>query len=478
MSCFDRFVFLVTGRIAFDGPPSRLASFFYGLGYEAPSYENPADFYIKCLQEVPEAVLEAWRTVAAKRDKEDLEAAIAGTSGFSVLPSSSSSSTSLPPLPRPSSRGGMGKVFGSNHSMSRGGGGTGELPSMVDGSTAGGHPSLVLPGGEVLVLDREATWLDKEAAADVLQQNSFLHQFSVLLRRMMTHNCKDRRKVLVGLGMEIFTGLVVGVVWFQQEVYTQKSVFPVLGVFCMLTTISIFDSFLNLILTFPLTRALHFREYNNGTSFYPPTHLPTYICQCSCLFTHSPLPFPTHSSNRLLPPPSLFPGLHGLRLHHERPLPTHRRGHRLLHGWPALYHQTLLPLHGRVRDWELHWRQPGLLGRLLYLRHPQDAAGKKKTTKLSPFLPSSLLPHHPPFHSPTPISTFSSTHPPTYPNKIDRSPHPPPPPHLLGLHDSSSPDAHLPDLDLLWLLLPVHLFEVGGWVGGWVGGLSPSSPFA
>jgi len=38
MGCFDRFVFLVKGRIAYDGPPSRLATFFASLGFEAPAH--------------------------------------------------------------------------------------------------------------------------------------------------------------------------------------------------------------------------------------------------------------------------------------------------------------------------------------------------------------------------------------------------------------------------------------------------------
>jgi len=132
--------------------------------------------------------------------------------------------------------------------------------------------SLVVPGGEVLMIDRHASWLDKEAS-DVLTQTSWPYQFSVLFRRMLTHTCKDRAKVIYGLGMEIFTGLVVGTVWFQQKVEKEKSIFPILGVFCMLTTIAVFDSFLNLILTFPLMRAVHFREYHNG--YY---HLVPYFC--------------------------------------------------------------------------------------------------------------------------------------------------------------------------------------------------------
>jgi hypothetical protein len=139
--------------------------------------------------------------------------------------------------------------------------------------------SLVVPGGEVLMIDRHASWLDKEAS-DVLTQTSWSYQFSVLFRRMLTHTCKDRAKVICGLGMEVFTGLVVGTVWFQQEVEQQKSIFPILGVMSMLTTIAVFDSFLNLILTFPLTRAVHFREYHNGYYHLVPYFLASMAMAC------------------------------------------------------------------------------------------------------------------------------------------------------------------------------------------------------
>lgn len=51
MTCFDRVVFLVAGQVAYEGPPNRLAGFFHSLGFEAPSYGNPADFYLKVKRE-------------------------------------------------------------------------------------------------------------------------------------------------------------------------------------------------------------------------------------------------------------------------------------------------------------------------------------------------------------------------------------------------------------------------------------------
>ncbi|KAM3573414.1 hypothetical protein VYU27_004594 [Nannochloropsis oceanica] len=290
MSCFNRFVFMVSGQVAYDGPPSRLAGFFYGMGFEPPPFENPADFYLKVLNESPDAVLDAWRKVAIQREKDDLETALASTPCLALpqpLPNPSSTTasfsfhalTSLPSLSRPSSfRGALGKLgFRSSlsspslpssflpsmpgHQQSGGGGGEGGISlSRVNSCES---LQLVVPGGEVLQIDRHASWLAKETS-DILAQTSWPYQFSVLFRRMLTHTCKDRVKVVHRLGMEIFTGLVVGTVWFQQEVERQKSIFPILGLFSIITTIAVFNSFLTLVLTFPLTRAVHFREYHNG----------------------------------------------------------------------------------------------------------------------------------------------------------------------------------------------------------------------
>jgi len=145
---------------------------------------------------------------------------------------------------------GGGRDPGGSHTHSR-------QPSRVPSSD-----SLVLHGGEVLVLDRGAAWLGDVDLAQ--QQNSLWFQFRMLLGRLLLDACKDRKKLLAGFGMEVFTGAVVGLVWFQQDVHRQSSVFPMLGVFCMLVTIAVFDSFIQLVLTFPLARALHTKEYNNG----------------------------------------------------------------------------------------------------------------------------------------------------------------------------------------------------------------------
>jgi len=42
---------MVSGQVAYDGPPSRLAGFFYGMGFEPPPFENPADFYLKVVND-------------------------------------------------------------------------------------------------------------------------------------------------------------------------------------------------------------------------------------------------------------------------------------------------------------------------------------------------------------------------------------------------------------------------------------------
>lgn len=75
-------------------------------------------------------------------------------------------------------------------------------------------------------------------------------------------------------------GVLIGVTWLDQDPFANASIFAFLGVFIMLTTICIFDSMVSLALKFPVTRSLHFREYNNG--YY--SLLPYYFATvCSAL---------------------------------------------------------------------------------------------------------------------------------------------------------------------------------------------------
>jgi hypothetical protein len=204
MGCFDRFLFLVKGRVAYDGPPSRLATFFASLGFEAPAHENPANFYLRVLQEEADVVVGGWRRrqqLQQEREAGGMGAVEAGSSGALARPSSLGLRGALASLPP-----GLSLSSASLAGSAAGGGGGGgreqpqgsRLPSRVQSSD-----SLVLHGGEVLLLDRAASWLGDTDMAQ--QQNSLWYQFRVLLRRLVLDACKDRKKLLAGFGMEVFS---------------------------------------------------------------------------------------------------------------------------------------------------------------------------------------------------------------------------------------------------------------------------------
>jgi hypothetical protein len=47
-------------------------------------------------------------------------------------------------------------------------------------------------------------------------------------------------------GVWCAVGVLIGLVWFGLDIHTQGSIFPVMGVFIMLTTIAIFDNLVRL----------------------------------------------------------------------------------------------------------------------------------------------------------------------------------------------------------------------------------------
>jgi len=80
----------------------------------------------------------------------------------------------------------------------------------------------------------------------------------------------------------IAVGVLIGVTWLNQKPFLNSSIFAILGVFVMLTTIAIFDSMVSLALKFPVTRSLHFREYNNGCYSLSPYYFAT-VCSALVL---------------------------------------------------------------------------------------------------------------------------------------------------------------------------------------------------
>jgi hypothetical protein len=64
----------------------------------------------------------------------------------------------------------------------------------------------------------------------------------------------------------VAAGVLIGLVWFRLDIYSigQANIMSVMGVFIMLATLAVFDNMLSLLVKFPVTRALHLREYSNG----------------------------------------------------------------------------------------------------------------------------------------------------------------------------------------------------------------------
>lgn len=114
--------------------------------------------------------------------------------------------------------------------------------------------------------DPQGKWLLRPEAKSRRAQATACgwHQYCVLLRRFLADSYKDKGKMLSSFVMEGTIGLLIGLVWYNQDVRDSGSAFAIAGVFIMLTTIAIFDNCLSVGLKFPLTRALHFREFRCG----------------------------------------------------------------------------------------------------------------------------------------------------------------------------------------------------------------------
>lgn len=208
---FDRVVFLVNGQLAYDGPRETVAAFFSSIKMEVPSYENPADHYMRVLRTEPARVLEGWASFSRFASGDGMPAELEA--------------------PRP---------------------------------------------------DATATWLAKKS----LEAPSGWWQFAVLFARMMCDSCKDPGKLLSGILMECTAGLLMGLVWYQQPLHRERSIVPITGVMIMLTTIAIFDSTVGVSLKFPMTRALHFREYSNGYYALLPYYLASWLSSCLLISTY------------------------------------------------------------------------------------------------------------------------------------------------------------------------------------------------
>ena len=233
-SSFTKICFLVKGRLVYSGGFPEVMPYFAARGFEVPTFDSPADFYMRVMQTEGPALIEAWEKAAPVIECPPADAAAAAAAA--------------------TAEGGALALVSHNSS--------GSSNSSVTSSTksnGNNKPSLVAwdPAGKWL---RSADARDGRRASQV----SSWQQYRVLLRRFLEDSYKDKGKMLSGVLMEGTIGLLVGLVWFQQDIHEEGSVFPLFGVFIMLTTIAIFDNCVSVGLKFPLTRALHFREYSNG----------------------------------------------------------------------------------------------------------------------------------------------------------------------------------------------------------------------
>lgn len=219
---FSRLCFLVKGRLAYAGAFSHVMPYFEKLGFSVPIYENPSDYYMRIMQTEGPALTDAWATAA-------------------------------PPIAYPSP---------SANSLAT----TGKAASPLGRFSATLWKTAASVGEEGLAAgapwDPQGKWLlVPEAKSRVQATASGWQQYRVLLHRFLADSYKDRGKMLSGVVMEGAIGLLVGLVWYQQDVRDSGSAFAIAGVFIMLTTIAIFDNVVSVGLKFPVLRALHLKEF-------------------------------------------------------------------------------------------------------------------------------------------------------------------------------------------------------------------------
>ncbi|GAB5030619.1 atp-binding cassette sub-family g member 2-like [Nannochloropsis oceanica] len=243
-SSFSKICFLVKGRLVYSGGFHEVMPYFAAQGFEVPTFDSPADYYMRVMQTEGAALIEAWEKAAPVIEFPTSDAAAAASiegGPLALVSHNSSGSTNC------------------------------SVASSMNSNSNKPPPVAWDPAGKWL---RSADARDGRRASQV----SNWQQYRVLLRRFLEDSYKDKGKMLSGVLMEGTIGLLVGLVWFQQDIHESGSVFPVLGVFIMLTTIAIFDNCVSVGLKFPLTRALHFREFSNGYYRLLPYYFATVTC--------------------------------------------------------------------------------------------------------------------------------------------------------------------------------------------------------
>lgn len=229
--CFDSLLLLASGRVAYAGPAAAACGYFEALGLPPPPRENPAEFFLRALQDDEEAkgvdLLEAWEARRAAEPEGREPYAFGWDEGGADAPAGEAAE-----------------------------GADGLRPLLLGGGGGAAPPAPALP----------LRALDGDSAYAV----GALAQTSVLLRRRLYDAAKDRTKLCRSLLLKLTLGILVGVIWVGSgRDASFKAAFPTSGALFLVVNNSIMDVLFETVLQFPMQRALLQREYANGAYCLP-----------------------------------------------------------------------------------------------------------------------------------------------------------------------------------------------------------------
>jgi ABC-type multidrug transport system ATPase subunit len=183
---FHKLLLLDEGRIVFHGLVSDAPHFFSSVGFTAPSFENPADFYLRVLQE----------------DKPDDDDAI-------VVANTLESSLDTSP----------GKT---------------DFPSAWEQWSKQHQDGAVVDMQELGAVQQQSTVSEVDMQADNSRELSALQQYFILTERCMYDSVKDKQKFAGCLMMKLMVGVLIAIVFVDQAGTTQDSAFTTEGPLFML----------------------------------------------------------------------------------------------------------------------------------------------------------------------------------------------------------------------------------------------------
>jgi hypothetical protein len=74
---FSKICFLVKGRLVYSGGFPEVMPYFAARGFEVPTFDSPADFYMRVMQTEGPMLIEAWKKAAPVIERPPPEAAAA-----------------------------------------------------------------------------------------------------------------------------------------------------------------------------------------------------------------------------------------------------------------------------------------------------------------------------------------------------------------------------------------------------------------